>query len=63
MSLSAQPGDAITIAELAECTGTNRAAWNTWVTKATPRDVRQHAQVGSWRLIGKAAPDSGGQPR
>lgn len=54
---------AITTAELAERTGTNRAAWNTWAAKASPGDVRPHSQAGSWRLIGKAAPESGGPPR
>jgi hypothetical protein len=54
---------AITTAELAERTGTNRAAWNTWAAKASPGDVRHHPQAGSWRLIGKAAPEAGGPPR
>lgn len=63
VSLQSQPGDAITTAELAERTGTNRAAWNTWAAKASPGDVRHHPQAGSWRLIGKAAPDSGGPAR
>ena len=63
VSLPAQPGDAITTAELAERTGTNRGAWNTWAAKATPGDVRHHPQAGSWRLIGKAALDTGGPAR
>jgi len=63
VSLPAQPGDAITTAELAERTGTNRAAWNTWAGKASPGDARHHSQAGSWRLIGKAAPESGGPAR
>ena len=63
VSLQAQPGDAITTAELAERTGTNRAAWNTWASKAAPGEVRHHPQAGSWRLIGKAAPEAGGPAR
>jgi hypothetical protein len=55
--------DGITTAELALSTGTNRAAWNTWASKATPGDVRHHPQAGSWQLIGKAAPASGGPER
>ena len=54
---------AITTTELAERTGANRGAWNTWATKATPGDVRHHPQAGSWRLIGKAALDAGGPAR
>ncbi len=56
-------GDGITTVELAERTGTNRAAWNTWAAKATPGDVRHHSQAGSWQLLGKAAPASGGPER
>ena len=63
VSLQAQPGDAITTAELAKRTGTNRAAWNTWASKAAPGEVRHHPQAGSWRLIGKAAPEAGGPAR
>ena len=55
--------DGITTAELALKTCTNRAAWNTWASKATPGDVRHHPQAGSWQLIGKAAPASGGPER
>ena len=55
--------DGITTVELAKRTGTNRAAWNTWASKATPGDVRHHPQAGSWQLIGKAAPASGGPER
>jgi hypothetical protein len=54
---------AVTTAELAERTGTNRAAWNTWAAKASPGDVRHHPQAGGWRLIGKSAPESEGPPR
>ena len=56
-------GDGITTAELALKTCTNRAAWNTWASKASPGDVRHHPQAGSWQLIGKAAPASGGPER
>ena len=59
----APAADAITTAELAERTGTNRAAWNTWAAKASSGDVRYHPHAGGWRLIGKAAPESGGPPR
>ena len=55
--------DGITTAELALRTCTNRAAWNTWASKAIPGDVRHHPQAGSWQLIGKAAPASGGPER
>ena len=54
------PTGAITTTELAERTGANRGAWNTWATKATPGDVRHHPQAGSWRLVGKSALDTGG---
>jgi hypothetical protein len=54
---------AITTAELAQRTGTNRAAWNNWAAKSSPGDVRDHPQAGGWRLIGKVAAESGGPPR
>jgi hypothetical protein len=54
---------ALTTAELAIQTGTNKAAWNTWASKATIGDTRHHPQAGSWRLLGKAAPASGGPER
>lgn len=57
------PTGAITTAELAMLTGASRNAWNTWATKAAPGDVRHHPQAGSWRLIGKAALDTGGPAR
>jgi hypothetical protein len=53
----------LTTAELAMQTGTNKAAWNTWASKATIGDIRHHPQAGSWRLLGKAAPASGGPER
>lgn len=56
-------GGAITTAELAQRTGTNRAAWNNWAAKATAGDVRHHAQAGSWRLMGKAPAEVGGPAR
>ena len=60
---SASTGGAITTAELAERTGTNRAAWNNWAAKAAPGAVRHHPQAGSWRLVGKAAGPAGGPAR
>ena len=54
---------AITTAELAERTGTNRAAWNTWASKANTGDVRRHDTAGSWRLMGKAPAEVGGPAR
>jgi hypothetical protein len=60
---AAPAASAITTAELAERTGTNRAAWNNWAAKSSPGDVRDHPQAGGWRLIGKAAAESGGPPR
>jgi hypothetical protein len=53
----------LTTAELAIQTSTNKAAWNTWASKATIGDTRHHPQAGSWRLLGKAAPASGGPER
>lgn len=55
--------EGLTTAELAKQTSTNKGAWNTWATKASPGDIRHHAQAGSWRLLGKTAPASGGPPR
>ena len=57
------PSKALTTAELAIQTNTNKAAWNTWAGKATIGDTRHHPQAGSWRLLGKAAPASGGPER
>ena len=57
------PPGPITTAELAMLTGANRGSWNTWAIKAAPGDVRHHPQAGSWRLIGKAALDTGGPAR
>lgn len=58
-----RPDGAITTAELAERTGTNRAAWNTWASNAKAGDVRRHAAAGNWRLVGKAPADAGGPAR
>ena len=54
---------AITTAELAQRTGTNRAAWNTWASNAKTGDVRRHAAAGNWRLVGKAPAEVGGPAR
>jgi len=54
---------AVTTAELAEQTGTNRAAWNNWAKPERIGQVRHHPQAGSWRLMGKAAPPNGGPER
>lgn len=54
---------AITTAELAQLTRTNRAAWNNWAAKAQQGDVREHPQAGRWRLAGRAAAAAGGPPR
>jgi hypothetical protein len=57
---AAAAAGAVTTAELAERTGTNRAAWNNWAAKATAGDVRHHPDAGSWRLMGKAPAEVGG---
>jgi predicted transcriptional regulator len=57
------PAEAITTVELAERTGTNRAAWNNWAAKAAAGDVRHHPQAGAWRLAGKAPTPGGGPER
>lgn len=58
------PAGAITTAELAERTGTNRAAWNNWAgAPGRIGEVRSHPQAGAWRLVGKAAPPAGGPER
>lgn len=56
-------GGAITTAELAKLTETNRAGWNNWAAKATPGDTRHHPEAGSWQLVGKAVADAGGPAR
>lgn len=59
----AAPAGALTTAELAESTGTNRAAWNTWASKNPTGSIREHPTAGRWRLAGKASPPAGGPPR
>jgi hypothetical protein len=57
-------GDALTTAELADQTGTNRAAWNNWAGGADRvGQVRHHPTAGSWRLIGKGPAPGGGPDR
>lgn len=61
---AALPGDALTTAEVAERTGTNRAAWNNWAGGAgRVGTVRHHPTAGSWRLIGKGPAPGGGPDR
>lgn len=61
---AALPGDALTTAEVAERTGTNRAAWNNWAGVAgRVGTVRHHPTAGSWRLIGKGPAPGGGPDR
>ena len=57
------PLGAITTAELADRTGTNKGAWNNWAAKASPGQVRHHSQAGSWRLVGKGPGPNGGPDR
>lgn len=56
-------GDAITTAELAEQTGTNRAGWNNWAKAERVGQVRAHPQAGRWRLAGQGPGPNGGPPR
>ena len=58
----AQEG-AITTAELAERTGTNRSGWNNWARGKEPGAVRDHPQAGLWQLVGRAAAAGGGPQR
>jgi hypothetical protein len=61
---AALSGAALTTAEVAERTGTNRAAWNNWAAGAgRVGTVRHHRTAGSWRLIGKAPAPGGGPDR
>jgi hypothetical protein len=61
---AASPDGAITTAELAELTGTNRSAWNNWARDKQPGAVRKMPpDVGQWRLVGKAAAEAGGPAR
>ena len=54
---------AITTAELATTTGTNRAAWNNWASGDRIGKVRSHPTAGDWKLVGKASGDAGGPAR
>lgn len=55
---------ALTTAELASATNTNRSAWNNWAN-APGRigAVRNHPTAGAWRLLGKSSPPAGGPER
>lgn len=59
----AAPAGALTTAELADRTGTSRAAWNNWANKNPVGAIREHPTAGSWRLAGKASPAAGGPAR
>ena len=60
----AQAGDgALSSAELAIATTTNRAAWNNWASDERVGQVRDHATAGQWKLMGKAPAPSGGPDR
>lgn len=61
--VQAPTGEAISTAQLAENTGTNRASWNNWAAKAKPGAVRNHATAGNWRLVGKEPSPDGGPER
>lgn len=55
---------AITTADLAAATGTNRAAWNNWARDKNPGAVRKmKPEVGNWRYLGKAPSEMGGPER
>jgi hypothetical protein len=54
---------AITTAELAERTGTNRAAWNNWANDQRIGQTRPHPEAGPWRLVGKGPGPNGGPDR
>lgn len=60
-----QMGDgAITTADLAIATGTNRAAWNNWARDKNPGAIRKmKPEVGNWRYLGKAPSEMGGPER
>jgi hypothetical protein len=57
------PAGALTTAELAMRTGTNRAAWNNWARPERIGQVRSHRTGGEWRLAGRATAATGGPPR
>jgi hypothetical protein len=54
---------ALSSAELAIATTTNRAAWNNWASDERVGQVRDHATAGQWKLMGKAPAPSGGPDR
>lgn len=55
---------AITTADLAAATGTNRAAWNNWARDKNPGAVRKmKPEIGNWRYLGKAPSETGGPDR
>ena len=59
-----QKGEALTTAELATTTGTNRSAWNNWARDKNPGAIRRmKGDVGNWRYLGKTACDMGGPER
>jgi|LakMenEpi03Aug12_release.lakeMendotaPanAssembly.Ray.scaffolds.fasta_scaffold30449_8 hypothetical protein len=59
----APPAAALTTAELAERTGTNRSAWNNWAGPSRIGEVRLHPTAGPWRLVGKGTSEAGGPMR
>ena len=61
--VTAAPAGALTTAELAERTTTNRAAWNAWASGHAIGDVRHHDTAGNWRLVGRAPAPGGGPAR
>ena len=56
-------GGAHTTAQLADLTGTNRAAWNNWARPDRIGQVRSHRTGGDWRLAGRAPAATGGPLR
>lgn len=57
------PDGAITTAELAAQTGTNRGSWNNWASAEKIGQARTHSQAGAWLLVGQAPPPGGGPLR
>jgi hypothetical protein len=56
--------DAITTADLAIATGTNRKAWNNWARDKNAGAIRKmNPEVGNWRYLGKAPSEMGGPER
>ena len=60
-----QLGDgAISTADLATATGTNRAGWNNWARDKSPGAIRKmKGDVGHWRYLGKFPSELGGPDR